>query len=94
MFWIYIILVYLLGAVASFGVATWIYERSQLPYAKHLQPNYLKSWHNPFALVVSCFSWLGVIVFASVAKQTYGSFGFRYNYKKLWEQWNKNTSNL
>lgn len=89
-----IIAVYIIGAVISYGIASWCQYMIDAPYLKHLQPSYLKPWHNSITIFMSCLSWLGVIVLTVDSKKRYGKIGLMYSYKKLWNNWKQQKPKL
>lgn len=89
-----LIALYIIGAVISYGIASWYQYMVDAPYLKHLQPSYLKPWHNWLTLFMSGLSWLGVIVLLGDSQKRYGKIGLMYSYKKMWQQWNQQNSKL
>ena len=89
MIWIISILTYILGYFISFGIITWMQGMVDLPYIKYRQPEFQKAWHNPTAVFVSLFSWLGVALVIYVCFQHHKTLGFKLSYAPLWNEWIK-----
>ena len=89
MFSLLIILLYTLGFFITLGVSTWFEYKASVPYIKNLQPEYKSIWSNPYALSISAFSWIGVIVMCAWSYNKFKDVGMLYSYKELWERWNQ-----
>jgi hypothetical protein len=88
------IFIYIIGIPIALSLATGLQHFIDLPYVKHLQPSYLKPWHNRLALCMSSLSWLGVIVLTFYQISKFKRVKVRFSYKELWDKWNENTSSL
>jgi hypothetical protein len=93
MYWIIIPIIYILGFILSLWAATWYEYHNCIKWIKHLRPDYRKAWHNPYALFISIFSWIGVIVMLGMSYHKFNRMGFKVSYKSLWKEWDKNHIN-
>tara|TARA_R110002153_G_scaffold242511_1_gene397699 strand:+ start:1825 stop:2100 length:276 start_codon:yes stop_codon:yes gene_type:complete len=83
------IIIYLTGSILGYGIATWIQYKSEASVSRFIRPDYVKSYHNPLAIIGLLFSWASVLIYAIAAKELFGKIKIQYNYKSLWDNWNK-----
>ena len=74
------IIIYLIGSILAYGIATWIKYKSEITTSRNIRPDYVKSYHNPLAIISVVFSWLAVITLSITAKDFYGKINIKYNH--------------
>lgn len=87
------LLIYIIGIVLCYGIATWLQCVVDEFEIEHTQPMYEKSWHSKATLIVSAFSWLGVILCSYTGLVYHGQIRLRYSYQPLWNIWIENNYN-
>ena len=84
-----ILIVYITGFLIAFGITTWLQYMYEEPLMKIKQPLYQKAWHNKLTLIVSGFSWLGVMLAIYTSFSFHRGVGIHFSYKRLWSKWLK-----